>query len=399
MPQIGRELNVGYVLESSVREFGGRVRVSTQLVRASDAGHVWTGEYDRDLKDVLQLQQEVAAAIAQEIKLNLSPEASARRGNVHEVNPEAYRQYLLGRYYWNKRTPAGMMKSVEYYRQAIQHDPNFALAYAGLADSLLFDGDPEIIAQAKEAAHKAIDLDPTLGEPHASLAFIALMRDWDFQLSEREFRRALELNPNYPTAHHWFAFYFGIMGRLQEAIREVDRALELDPLSPVIRSALADGLSQAGQQDKALEEIQKVLEMDPGFGKGHLTRASIYERKGMFPEAIEELKKSRELGVSDGEVLPDLAYVRALAGDRAEAEKTIHDFERRAKLANQPPPAGEIAMIYVALGDRDQAFAWLEKAREQRSEEVLGLKSDPAFDPLRSDPRFQELVRRVGLPL
>ncbi len=396
--QIGRELNVSYLLEGSVREFGDRVRVTTQLVRASDAGHVWSGEYDRDVRDALQLQQQVAMAIAGEIKLTLSPQASARPRNAHEVNPEAYRQYLLGRKYWNERIPSSLTKSVACFRQAIQYDPNFALAYAGLADSLQLNSTPEMVVAAKDAARRAIDLDPTLGEPHASLGFIALRRDWDWAESEREFRRALQFNPNYPTAHHWFAFYFETTGQMGEAIRELNRALELDPLSPVIRGALADGLLKAGQQDKALEEIQKVLEMDPGFAQGHRVRALIYERKRMFPEAIEELNKAGELGVKRQWTVADLAYARALAGQRAAAEETIRDLERRAKRAGNPPPAEDIAMIYVGLGNLDQAFAWLEKAREQRSELILGLKADPAFDPLRSDPRFQALVHRVGLP-
>jgi TolB-like protein/DNA-binding winged helix-turn-helix (wHTH) protein/Tfp pilus assembly protein PilF len=398
VPEIGRELKVKYVLESSVREFGDRVRVTTELVRASDGGHVWTGEYDRELKDVLIMEQELATAVSAEVKVNLAPQASPSRRNARQVDPEAYRNYLLGRYYWNRRTPANISKSVDYFRQAVREDPNFALAYAGLADSLFFADDrPESTLEAKAAARKSMDLDPTLGEPHASLAFITLYRDWDFQLSGQEFRKAIELSPNYATAHHWYAFYLAFTGHLPEAIKELDRALEIDPLSLIIRGALAGSLSTIGQNDRALEESQKVLEMDPSFAKGHIVRGLIYERMHKFPEAIAEFEKARELGLPQ-EATTNLACVQALLGNRVEAERTIREYIRQAKLDGLPPPAEDIVTIQLALANREQAMVWLEKAQEQRSQILLDLKSDPSYDPLRSDPRFQAIFHKMNFP-
>ncbi|MGH9432853.1 MAG: winged helix-turn-helix domain-containing protein, partial [Terriglobia bacterium] len=261
VPQIGRELGVGYVLESSLRESGKRIRVTTQLVRAGDAGHVWTGEYDRDLEDVLNVQQQVAIAIASEIKLKLAPATDTRLRNPHPVDAEAYRDYLLGRFYWNRRTRDGLLQSLTYFQQAIARDPGYARAYAGLADAYLVLGggylpDRESYDKAKAAALRALELDPTLAEAYCSLAYEKFVNERDWSGADENYQRALSLDPGYATAHHWYALYLAAMLRQTEAIREIRRALDLDPLSVAVNYGAGSILTQAGRYDEAVRQLQ-----------------------------------------------------------------------------------------------------------------------------------------------
>lgn len=398
--EIGKELGVQYVLEGSVRRAGNRVRISAQLVEVRHQTHVWAQNYDQDFGDVLALQDDVARDVAGKLGITLAVEGQPRSADPKRVIPRAYEAYLRGRYFWNRRTPDEIRTSIGYFRQALRDDSDFALAYAGLAESLALTGKPEATAEAKSVARKAIQLDGTLGEPHAALAFIALQSDWDWEVAEREFRRAIELNPSDSTAHHWLGIYFEEMGRLQEATGELNRALELEPLSLIIRAKLADVLSEAGRSDKALEEVRKVSEMDPRFAEGHRVLVWIYERKGMLREAMEELYESRQLGIAEADFMADLGYIQARAGDRVAAERCIQYLEHRAIRSDERPPAGDIAQIYVGLGDVENAFKWLERARVWR---IWGfpqsLRADPAFDHLRSDPRFRALLLRMNFRL
>ena len=390
--EIGKELDVQYMLEGSVRRDGNRVRVTAQLIEVGDQTHVWAEEYDRDLGGILAMQEEVALGVAREIRLTLTPKEMTRAGGGRPVNPGAHEDYLQGRYFWNRRTPAFIMTSIDYYQGAIQKDPGYALAYAGLADSLLFF-DSE---RAKAAAIKAIELDGSLAEPHATLAFLRL-REWDWAGAQREFQQAILLNPNYPTAHHWYAGYFEAVGLREEAIAELRRALELDPMSLIIRSALAQSLADAGQTDEAIAQIGKVLKMDPGFARGHWALSRIHARAGRLRQAVAEIRKAKELGCPLDEVLETLGYAYAVAGKKEDAKKMIAEIQELLRQENRSDP-GMIAGVYAALGDKERALALLEKAVDQRKEIAFDLKLDPILSSLRSDPRFQDLLRRMNFP-
>ena len=315
------------------------------------------------------------------------------------VNPEAYEAYLKGRYFWNKRTADGLKKAIDYFNQAIEKDPNYAQAYTGLADSYALLGDweygilapKEAFPRAKAAATKALELDNTLGEAHTSLAFSLDLFDWDWASAEREFRRAIELNPGYATAHHWYAWHLSEMGRNREAIAEMRKAQNLDPLSLIISADVAEILLVAHSYDQAIEQSRKTIDMDPNFAVAHYELGQALVQKHMYKEAIAELQKAIELSGGSTTCTSNLAFAYAASGRRKEAVKILSDLKNRSK-----QNASEIALMYVGLDEKDQAMTWLEKAYEQRFNPSILLR--PAFDPLRSDPRFQNLVRRIGLP-
>jgi tetratricopeptide (TPR) repeat protein len=315
------------------------------------------------------------------------------------VNPEAYEAYLKGRYFWNKRTADGLKKAIDYFNQAIEKDPNYAQAYTGLADSYALSGDweygvlapKEAFPRAKAAATKALELDNTLGEAHTSLAFSLDLFDWDWASAEREFRRAIELDPGYATAHHWYAWHLSEMGRNSEAIAEMRKAENLDPLSLIISADVAEILLVAHSYDQAIEQSRKTIDMDPNFAVAHYELGQALVQKHMYKEAIAELQKAIELSGGSTTCTSNLAFAYAASGRRKEAEKILSDLKNRSK-----QNASEIALMYVGLNEKDEAMAWLEKAYEERFNPSILLR--PAFDPLRSDPRFQNLVRRIGLP-
>lgn len=392
--EVGKTLNVQYVLEGSVRRQGNRVRITAQLVEVGDQTHVWAQSYEYDLRDVLVVQAEVARVVAREISFKVSPIREARFAQTYHPRPEIYEAYLRGRYFWNKRTFSDYRKAVAFYRAAIHDDPGYAPAYAGLADSLFYLGEPG----AKDAALKALELDAKLSEAHATLGQQALYDDWDWETAGKEFRLAIQLNPNYPTAHHWFGDYLFFMGQPQEAIEELRKALELEPLSLIIRADLAQTMAAVGQDEMGLLEARKVLEQDLNFAKVHRVLAMIYARKRMLPEALREFNEAKELGDGTMNLLADSGYAYALAGQRGAANKIVRELKSRARRDGAGPPAGEIAIIFVALGDKDLAFDWLEKALQQRDGVLLGLKADGTFDGLRADPRFETLLRRMNFP-
>jgi TolB-like protein/DNA-binding winged helix-turn-helix (wHTH) protein/Flp pilus assembly protein TadD len=402
LPQIARELNVDAVVEGTVLRSGDQVRITAQLIEASTDKHLWSQSYEGELRDTLALQNTVARAIADQIRINLTPQEQAALKNVKVVNPQAYESYLKGRYFWNKRTADGLKVALAYFNQAIEEDPKYAQAYSGLADTYALLGDwqyavmtpKEAFPRAKAAAIKALELDSALGEPHNSLAFVLDGFDWDFDAAGKEFRRAIELNPGYATAHHWYAWHLSLLGRYDEAIAEMRKAENLDPLSLIINADLAELLVLAHSYDESIQQSRKTIEMDPNFALAHNQLAQAYLQKHMYAEAVAELQKAVQLSEGSPTCIANLARAYVLSGNRSEAEKLLSDLKKRSNPGYSN--AAEIAMIYASLGDRDQAMNWLEKGYEERFNPGVLLRS--GFDPLRSDSRFQSLVHRIGLP-
>jgi len=400
LPQIARELNVDAVVEGTVLRSGDQVRITAQLIDASTDKHLWSQSYEGDLRDTLALQNSVARAIADQIQINLTPQEQAALKSTKVVNPEAYESYLKGRYFWNKRTADGLKVALAYFNQAIEEDPKYAQAYSGLADTYVLLGDweygvltpNEAFPKAKAAAIKALELDNTLSDAHTSLASLGMF-DWDWRSAGEEFRRAIELNPGYATAHQWYAWHLNLLGRKSEAIAEMRKAESLDPLSLIISADMADVLFVVGLYDESIRQSRKTLEMDPNFAIAHFELGQAYAQKRMYSEAIAELQRAIALSGSSTTFTSNLAYAYAVSGRRNEALKILNDSTGRS---NGFSDASEIALIYTGLGDNDQAMAWLDKAYSERFNPSILLR--PGFDPLRSDSRFQSLVHRVGLP-
>jgi serine/threonine-protein kinase len=402
LPQIARELNVDALIEGSVLRSGDRVRVTAQLIGAVPERHLWARSYERDLRDVLTLQSEVAQAIANEIRIKVTPQVQARLARARPVSPEAHEAYLKGLYYRNLRTEDGLKKSIDSLQQAIEKDPGYALAYVGLADSYSvltswgLMAPREAYPRAKAAALKALELDETLAEAHASLGVVSNEYDWDWVGAEKEFKRAIELNPGYAFARHAYAEYLSQMGRHNEAIAEIKRAQELDPLSLAINAIVGYVFFHARRYDEAIAQYRSTLELNAGFYPAHLFLGWAYEQQKLYDEAISEYRKAIALEQGSPRVAAYLALGYAAAGKRTEALKIISNLRQLSKQRYVSPYG--IAQVYTALGDFDQAFAWLEKAYEERPYELLYLKVDPRNDPLRSDPRFQDLLRRMNFP-
>jgi serine/threonine protein kinase/tetratricopeptide (TPR) repeat protein len=400
LPQIAKELNVDAVVEGSVVRSAGRVRVTAQLIHAATDSHLWAREYDRELSDVLKLQSEVARAIADEIRIQVTPEERERLSVARSINPAAHEAYLLGRSFWNKRTEEGMQKGIQYFNQAIEMDPNYALAYAGLADSYaLLSGytalsPREAFPRAKAAATKALELDSNCAEAHTSLALVYAYYEWNFPEAAKEFLRALELNPSYATGHHWYAHYLMEIGKLDEAAAEMKLAVELDPLSPIITTEVGYPPFFARKYDQAAEALHKAVSVYPDFFRAHWVLGQIYEQRKMYPEAVAEFRKAVEQSGGNAVMRAGLGHVWALSGNRAEAQKILEQSIRLSKERYFSPYY--IAEIYIALGQQQQALDWLEKAYLEHDFFMRWLKIDPRLDPLRSQPRFQELVRRMN---
>ncbi|MCU1296820.1 MAG: Adenylate cyclase [Acidobacteriaceae bacterium] len=403
-PEIAERLRIDAIVEGSVIREGSRVRVTVQLIRGATDEHIWAEEYEQEYRSILTLQEEVTRTIVQQIKIRLTPQEQVGLSGARAVDPQVHENYLKGRYYFNQRTEDSLNRSIAYFQQAITGDPSYALAYCGLADAYALLGfrggvpSKHALFEAKTAALKAIELDDTLAEPHASLAFIAETHEWDWATAEREYRRALELNPGDARARHWYAGYLMYVGRFEEGIAEAKRARDLDPLSLPVNNALAGRLLVAGRVDEALKQLQETLEMDPHFAPGHQTLGWAYLNKGKHEEAIQEFQEALQLsGTDDTDLMLDLGFAYAAVGNREEARRIL------AKLKNLHDrglvPSGSIGILYGALGELNEAFAWLEKAYEERDPELTYLKvPGRRFEPLRHDPRFQDLVHRVGLP-
>jgi TolB-like protein/DNA-binding winged helix-turn-helix (wHTH) protein/Tfp pilus assembly protein PilF len=400
--KVGRELGVRAVFIGRVVEREGSLIIQADLLDVTDGSQLWGEQYHRKFSDVLAVQEEIAKQISEGLRLKLTGEEQKRLTRHHTENAEAYQLYLKGRYYWNKRTAESLNKGVEYFQQAIDKDPNYALAYAGLTDSYSLLGSStgglspkETFSKAKAAAAKALAIDDTLSEAHAALALVHLRYDWDWSATEREIKRAIALNPNYATTYHWYADYLVVMGRLDEAIAQIKRAQELDPLSLIINTVLGLRLYHARQYDQAIEQCQKTLEMDPNFAQAHFALGEAYEQKAKYEEAIAELQKATTLSPSSPFLFSALGHAYAMSGQAGEAMKILEKLQRLSRQRYVSPH--EMAMIYTGLGEKDQAFAWLEKAYADRSWRLPFLNVEPRFDGLRPDPRFADLVRRVGL--
>lgn len=406
LPQIARELNVEAIVEGAVQLQTDHVRVMAQLIDGTTDEHIWARAYDRELRNVLLLQSELAQDIASQIDIRLTPQQQQRlAGEAHPVNPEAYEAYLLGRYNWNKRTADGLSKAGQYFQQAIQKDPNYALAYSGLSDYYAFltlIGGPEILrprdamTKARDAALKALRLDPNSAEAHASMGHVLHNYDWDFPRAEQEFRRSLELNPNYATAHHWYSHYLVQVGRTEEGLKQARLAQELDPLSPFINNGLARQYYLARQYEPAIEHCQIALRLDSTYLPAEVQLALAYEQTGRLTEAIEHLEKVRMLApaLPMGHAL--LAHAYARSGRRNDAQNELAELEKLAKVRYV---AGSwLAISYIAVGDNDKAFAALEQGYQDRSEQMLYVAVEPLVDSLRSDARFTSLIKKVGIP-
>ena len=402
LDQIAGKLGVQYVLEGSVRGNSDHVRITAKLIRAKEQTHVWAKEYDHEPKDPLAVQREIATAIANEIQLALGD----RKGATPAVRPpltpreyEAYDLYLKGRYLWSKRTPEGLQGAVYWFQQAIAREPNYARAYAGLADSYTIMSDYGYVAanqympRARAAALKALQLDDSLAEAHTSLALIAQNYDWDWRAAEKEYRKAIQLNANYTTAHHWYAELLAYQGRFDEALAESQRARELDPLSQIIAADNGAILYFSRQYDRAISRFQGVLDVDPSSARAHLIIAA-YVQQGRFEDALANLDRWRQ--VSDGPwIWAWQAYVCGRAGDAVRAKRALQKLRKTSRTWGVDR-ARFFGVAYAGLNDNDKWLAWLQEAYRQHTNVPTSLKVDPLYDPLRNDPRFQDLLRRAG---
>jgi TolB-like protein/Flp pilus assembly protein TadD len=399
--QIGRELNVHAILTGRVLQQADNLIIRTELVKVADGTQLWGAEYSRKLSDVIIIQQDIAREISDKLRLRLTGVEQQQLAKRYTDSTEAYQFYLKGRYYWNKRTSDGLKKAIEQFQQAIGKDPNYALAYVGVADCHLlleeYAGTPasETLPKAKAAALRALQIDDSLAEAHASLAMIN-QDSWQWEEAETEFKRAIELNPNYPTAHHWYSFYLRVVGRLDESMAEIKRAQELDPLSPIIGENVAVTYLKKGELESAIKQCKKIIELDPNFPQVHMTLGFVYQKQGHYPEALAEFQKAVELSGGGGEKLAALGHCYALSGKRSEALAIVKELEE--KYTKQESTASYVAWVYAGLGERDQAFAWLEKDYQAHSGTLPYLITIfPDLDVLRSDARYADLLRRMGL--
>jgi len=403
LPQIARELNVDAVIEGSIVRSGGRVRITAQLIDAAADKHLWAQSYDGDLRDTLALQSRVAREIADEIRVNVRPtELAALRRNARAVNADAYEAYLKGRYFWNKRTADGLSKARQYFDEAVAKAPDYAPAYSGLADTYALLGDwqygvmtpKEALPAAKAAAIKALALDNTLGEAHTSLGFVLSGFDWDWPSADKEFRQAIDLNPGYATAHHWYAWHLSLMGRHAEAIAEMNKARGLDPLSLIINADLAEVLLIAHFYDESVRQSRKTIDIDPAFAFAHNQLAEAYLQQHLRDQAIAEFQKAVRLSGGSAICTANLARAYAASDRRSDAEELLAALKQRSNSVYSN--AAEIAMVYAALGDQAQAMAWLQRGFDDRFNPGVLLR--PGFDALRDDARFRAMVSKVGLP-
>jgi len=392
----GRELKVEVVLEGKIQREGERIRVTVQMLRASDGESVWAEAFDESFTNIFSVQDSISRRVAEAVSARLNPEEKELLAKRYTENTQAYRAYIKGRYFWNKRTAEGLMKAIEHFNQAIELDPAYALAYSGLADSYVLSSiyggadAKDSLPKARTAAIKALEIDDSLAEAHTSLAYVKTRYEWDWAGAEREFRRAFDLNPNYATAHQWYGEYLMLVGKADEAVAEMERAMELDPLSVIISSDLGWVLYYTRSYDRAINQCRKTLEMDSDFVVTRLALALAYGQKGRYEEALAEFKyKEMERWYWSRR-----AHIIAVSGRKAQAREILDRHLKRAE--HDPQTYYTIAGVFAGLEDREQTIRWLERAYQVRHELLIYLKADPRFDPLRSDPRFQDLLRRIG---
>lgn len=390
----GRELNVDSVLEGTVQRSGNRVRVTVQLVNVRSKTSLWAQSFDKPMTDIFAIQDSISEQVTKAMLLSLNGEGQKRLRKRDTENVDAYQAYLRGRHFWNKRSAEGLKKGIDYFQQAIELDPTYAVAYAGLGDAYCMLGyynlgglpPSESFQRAKTAAMKALAIDDSLAEAHTSLALIRTSYDKDNSGAEWEYKRAIELNPNYPTAHHWYSHFLTLNGRPQEAMAEIERAQELDPLSPIINTTLAEHLYYSRRYDEAIAQLIKTLEIDGNFSHARFLLGLAYEQKGLYEEAISELQKALEMDGTKGVVAAALGHSYARAGKKEEARRVLNEL-----LRTQSARPYDIATIYVGLGEKQQALKWLQRTLRENDRWLL--RTDPRLDGLRSDPNFRDLNR------
>jgi TolB-like protein/DNA-binding winged helix-turn-helix (wHTH) protein/Tfp pilus assembly protein PilF len=398
--QIGRELHADYLVQGSVRRASDHVRITVQLIQVRDQTDLWAESYDRELKDILVLQDSVTRTIANQIHITLTPGQQSRLATRSNLDPDAYEAYLKGRYYWNKRTAEGMQKAQVYFQQAINKAPSYGAAYSGLADCNSgltwhgFTSPAETLPKANAAALKAIEIDPRSAEAHASLALV-LHHRWDWPGAEAEFKSALQLDPRYANAHHWYGDYLSVRGRHDEALREAKQALELDPLNLMVGTWVGLRYYLAREYDRAIEQGRNTLELDPNFAAAHLLLGETYVQMGRHDKGLAELQSAASLSGNSPLYLAQVAVAHASAGRKTEALQIIAQLQAISSQRYVSPYG--LAQIYAALNDKEQTFEWLQIAYDGRAVWMSYLAVDPVFDGFRSDQRFQELLQRVGL--
>lgn len=401
LPEIARALNVDAVVEGSVTRSGERVRINARLVHGSTDRHLWAKQYERDLTDILLLQSEVAQAIADEIQVSVTPQEQARLASGRLVKPKAYEAYLRGRFHWDKRTEAGMRKGLELFQQALAEDPSYALSHAGVAESYNMLGfwgvapPHEVSPRARSAATKALEIEANLAEGHAALGWTSFFYEWDWAAGEREMRRAIELNFRYATAHQWYSHLLAYQGRVADAIHQVERTLELDPLSLVMNSNAAFIHILARQYDEAIEHIHRTLDLDPQFAPPHLFLGLALQAKGLLAEGLAALLRAASLSENTPRFLAGLAHGYAMAGESAAARNTLAQLHDIA--AQRYVSAYDFALVHAGLSERDEALTWLQRACDEHSAWLALMNSDVRLDGLHADPRFQNVLRKVGL--
>jgi len=399
--EIGKELNADYLVQGSIRRSSDRIRITVQLIKARDQIDVWTESYDRELKDVLAVQDSVVRSIASEIHIALTEEQEERLSTPRQISPEAYEAYLKGRYYWNKRTGESMQKAEQYFEQAIDKDPTYAAAYSGLADCNSgltwhgFKSPAEALPKAYAAARKALEINPESAEAHASLG-LAMTHSWDWTGAEAEFRGALQLDPQYANAHHWYGDYLSIRSRHGEALAEAKHALELDPLNLMISTWVGLRYYMARDYSRAIDQNRNSVELDPNFAAAHLLLGEDYREAGLHSEAVNELKKAANLSGDSPLYTAQVAVALAVAGRNRDALRIAHKLETISRKRYVSPYG--LAQIYAASNKNEDTFKWLEAAYEDHAVWMGYLAVDPIFDRYRSDERFKDLLRRVGLP-
>ncbi len=399
----GRELKVGTVLAGSVRKAGDQLRISVYLTDVASQEQLWSHDYNRELKEIFTIQSEVAQQVADALRVALLAGEKEQLAKKPTESLEAYKFYLSGRQQWNKRTEAGIKKAIDYFKQAIDKDPGYALAYAGLADSYNLLGfaeygtlpPKEAFPEAKRAAQKAIELNGGFAEAHASLAVVKMSFDWDWPGAEKEFLRALELNPNYPTALSWYGLYLDRMGRFEEGLLKIKRAQELDPLAVGVNVSVGWHLYTTHDYDQTIKQYQKMIESDSSLAVTHWLLGRAYVQKAMYQEAITQFQTAITLSDGNARFRTSLGHALALSGKKAEAQQILDELKKLS--AQQYVSAADIAFIHIGLGEKDQAFAWLDQAVAEHSNWLIWLKVEPLFNSLRSDPRFTALLKKIGL--
>ena len=399
-PQIAKELHADGLIEGSILRVNDRVRITAQLIHGPSDTHVWSKSYERDLRNVIALQHEIASDIAREVRISLGPQEQAHLARAREVIPEVHEAYLRGRFHLQNGSKASIYRALDYFQQAIQKDVEYAPAYAGVADAYtamrsIYAAPSEVMPKAKAAALKAVALDETLPEAHVSLGGVLMFYDYDWPNAEREFQRALDIKPSYAEAHDYYAMFLVANRRFQAAVDEILRARQLDPVSGLIAADAAWVFYLKRDYDQFMEQAKAAVELAPNYWLGHLQLGLAYEKKGDFARALQELEEARRMDDNSG-VLEMLAGTYAAAGRPDEARRITEEMVKRSK--KRYVCAYEVATTYAGLKDRESAFLWLRKSLDERADCSPWIAADPKLDPLRADPRFQDLLRRLGLP-